>query len=461
MLLVIGIAQSCATYYQSTYDFHQSFGRGELENALKLLRASPSRDYRKKEFLYQVNNGLLLSILGRYEESNVYFERAFLLGEDYQKNYINEAASFLTNPQFVSYRGEDHEHLLLLYYKAINFLKLKKTDEALVECRRLNIRLQQLSDRYSDERKYKRDAFIHLLMGIIYETDKDYNNAFVAYRNAYEIYETDYAELLNMSTPPQLKVDLVKSALLAGMDSEFEFYKAKFAMHDYSYREPEGGELVFFWHNGLSPVKAEWSVNFVITRKDNWVTFHNADLGLSFPFPIGDYDEKEKKGLADLEFFRVAFPKYIERPAYFRKAVIAMDSLQIQLQPIEDVNKIAFQILQQRMTLEFSKALLRAAVKKVTEYRFRKENKALGSLFGLFSAITEKADTRNWQTLPYAIYYSRVPLKLGSNKVELNLMTSDGKPASRHEFTYVMEKKGTIFHTFTSLESNSPGPGLY
>src|SRR3546814_4874736 len=46
------------------------------------------------------------------------------------------------------YRGEDHEHLMLLYFKAINYLKMNKHEEALVACRRVNIRLQQLSDKY-------------------------------------------------------------------------------------------------------------------------------------------------------------------------------------------------------------------------------------------------------------------------------------------------------------------------
>jgi hypothetical protein len=66
----------------------------------------------------------LLSILGEYEESNEYLEKAFLFGEDYRINYINEATSYLTNPNVILYRGEDHEHLMLLYFKAINFLKL-------------------------------------------------------------------------------------------------------------------------------------------------------------------------------------------------------------------------------------------------------------------------------------------------------------------------------------------------
>ncbi len=85
-----------------------------------------------------------------------------MFGEDYHINYLNEAASYLTNPNFTVYRGEDHEHLMVLYFKAINFLKLNRPEEALVECRRLSIRLNQLSDKYVSEQKFQRDAFIIL-----------------------------------------------------------------------------------------------------------------------------------------------------------------------------------------------------------------------------------------------------------------------------------------------------------
>ncbi|MEQ8425746.1 MAG: hypothetical protein RIA63_13605, partial [Cyclobacteriaceae bacterium] len=181
IVLALMLAQSCATYYQSNYSFNQSFESGNLEDALEVLQSAPERDYRKKEFLFLVNNGLLHSVLGRYEESNEYLEKAFIFGEDFRINYLNEAASYLTNPNVTNYRGEDHEHLFVLYYKAMNYLKMGRHEEALVECRRLNIRLQQLCDRYDSESKYKRDAFVHLLMGIIYEADNDFNNAFIAY----------------------------------------------------------------------------------------------------------------------------------------------------------------------------------------------------------------------------------------------------------------------------------------
>ncbi len=461
IILMLMVAQACATYYQTNYNFNQSFEAGKLEEALQALQQAPSRDYRKTEFLYLANNGLLLSVLGRYEESNEYLEKAYLFGEDYHKNYLNEAASYLTNPNITSYKGEDHEHLMVLYYKAMNFLKLGKQEEALVECRRLNIRLQQLSDRYDSETKYSRDAFVHLLMGIIYESDQDVNNAFIAYRNAYEIYQNDYQTLFGASTPPQLKEDILRTALLSGLSDELEYFKREFERPDFEYKASPGGDLVFFWHNGLSPIKAEWSINFLINRKDNWITFVNEDLGFVFPFNLSDHDEKDKSGLANLEVFRVAFPKYVERPVHFRDATLSTGELTLPLEEAENINKIASQVLKQRMTLEFSKALIRAALKKVAEYEMRKENKALGSLFGIINAITEKADTRNWQTLPHTIYYSRVPLKLGKNEVTLSLASHNGEPADEHSFTYVIDKKGLVFHTFTSLEARSPNYSFY
>ena len=69
-----------------------------------------------------------------------------------------------------------------------------QNEEALVEVKRMNLRLNQLNDRYKSKNKFQKDAFIHLLMGIVYDVNKEYNNAFIAYRNAYEIYESDYKE---------------------------------------------------------------------------------------------------------------------------------------------------------------------------------------------------------------------------------------------------------------------------
>lgn len=450
LLIMLVVMSACANYYTKHGDFNREFEGGNLDKALETLQKNDNLAYGKSKFIYYVNNGLLLSIMGRYEESNSYFEKAYLFGEDYRVNYLNEAASYFTNPNLTVYRGEDHEHLMLLYFKAINFLKMNKHEEALVECRRLNIRLQQLSDKYSSENKYRNDAFIHTLMGIIYQSDRDYNNAFIAYRNALEYYENDYAKLFNIHAPEQLKKDLLNTAWWTGFAEEFNAYKEKFNMPDYIPSVAEA-ELVFFWHNGLAPVKDEWSVNFLISKEsDNNFIFANNTLGLSFPYHV---DEKEdKSGLEDLRIFRVAYPRYVERSVYYRDAYIQVDSNQYALQLAEDVNKIAFKCLQERMLVEFSKGLLRAALKKAAEHSLRKENETLGAVLGVVNAITEKADTRNWQTLPYGIHYSRVPLREGKNDLKFVLVDKGGQKTN-YNFTYTAEKRATLFHTFSSLES--------
>ncbi len=447
-----GLLSSCATYYQANHEFNQSFETGQIEPALKTLRGNTRQATGRDRFLHFVNRGLVLSVLGKYEESNEFFEQAFLFWEDFKIDYFSEGASYLLNPTITVYRGEDHEHLMLLYYKALNFLKMNKIDEALVECRRLNIRLQQLSDRYSSGNRYKHDAFINNLMGIIYDADKDYNNAFIAYRNSWDAYKNEYEQMFQVGAPLQLKKDLLRTAWLSGLTEEFDHYKTEFAMGDYQFKKSDGGELIFFWHNGLAPVKTEWSINFSIDhRYTNFLIFNNQELGLSFRFPKSNYSQDQLQGLARMEFFRVAFPRYIERPTFYDKAEIEVEGVKYGLEPAENISKIAFKALEERMGFEFGKALARVALKKAAEHALKKENENMGAVLGLFNSLSEKADTRNWQTLPHSIYYARIPLPVGETTIRLNLESKSSQPRDQ-SFTYRVTDGQVLYHTFTSLE---------
>jgi uncharacterized protein len=443
------LLSACASFYEVTNDFNHEFEAGNIDSAFDKLQHDKQYSKSNTKFLYYINSGLVLSMQGKYAESNKYFEKAYLFGEDFKINYLSEAASYLTNPMVAVYRGEDHEHLMPLYYKALNFLKLGKYDEALVECRRLNIRLQQLSDKYKSPNRFQRDAFIHNLMGIIYQTSGDWNNAFIAYRNAFEIYEEDYARLFGMHAPEQLKKDLLRSARNTGFEEEYVNYLEKFGWNDFDLPLSEA-EVIFFWHNGLCPVKDEWSINFLVDHSSSHaVVFTSESFPVSFPFAVSD--KKESASLKDLEMFRVAIPKYLERPVYFTSAFIRTDSLEYPLQIAEDINQIAFKCLQDRMLLELSKSLMRAALKKAAEKGVRNENEGWGAVLGAVNAMTEKADTRNWQTLPYSISYARIPLSAGTNQIEFVMQSPGGNSVT--PFTYTLHKGQTLFHTFTALES--------
>jgi hypothetical protein len=452
LTVLLIVINACASYYQRHFDFNSEFEHGDLRQALETLRRNENESEGKSRFIYFVNKGLLLSVLGEYQESNGYFEKAFLFGEDYRINYVNEAASYLTSPTFTVYRGEDHEHLMLLYFKAINFLKMNRPDDALVECRRLNIRLNQLGDKYSSEEKLQRNAFIHTLMGIIYQSTRDYNNAFIAYRNALDVYENDYARLFGLEPPEQMKRDLLESARRTGFMEEFENYKTRFEMQDYEAQEHDA-DLIFFWHNGLGPVKDEWSINFAIRHgRGNTMIFSNQDLGLEFPYQVES--EKDRYDLGSMEFFRVAFPRYFERPLYYQSGALESNEVTYPLELAENISKVAFHSLRQRMMEEFAKGLLRAALKKAAEHSLREKDDRLGAVLGLVNVLTEKADTRNWQTLPHSIYYSRVKLKEGKNIVKLSL-NGGAKEEDPYSFTHEVKLGQTLFHTFSSLETSS------
>lgn len=468
LILFLGLTISCATYYQLNYEFNQHYANGDLEAASKLLDNNKKQAKDKSRFLYFVNQGLVNTQLGNYEESNEWFEKAFLFGEDYQMNYANVAASFLVNPNTVTYRGEDHEHLLLLYYKAINYLKLSDYEAALVECRRLNNRLQVLSDKYRSDKKYKRDAFIHNLMGIIYEASGDVNNAFIAYRNSLEIYKEDYIAQFGVAVPNQLKQDLLRTAYLNGFLTELDFYEQEFGIK-YDRNSNSSEELVFFWHNGLGPFKAEWSINFtVVEGQGGMVTFVNKEYGFNFPFPVADNDQRSE--LTDLRFFRVAFPKYVERGVVFNQAAIMHNNLKYGLELAEDINAIAFKTLEERMLQEFAQGLLRVAIKKSIERAIRGDQSSgseksdqekrndefrdgLSFLVGIVNTVTEKADTRNWQTLPHDIFYTRVPLDTGLNEVILQVSSNKVGARDNQSFTFDVRKGETVIHTFHSLEA--------
>ncbi|MES2389088.1 MAG: hypothetical protein V4543_13890 [Bacteroidota bacterium] len=452
MLLVLMMPAGCATYYQKNYKFFMAFENGNMKEASSVIqKAKPGRHNREK-LLYYMNSGTVHSIMGEYEQSNKDFEEAYRLSEDYATNYVNEGLAFLVNPTVVDYKGEDHEILLIHYYMALNYLKMGLPNEALVECKRMNDLLNRLSDKYKSDNKYKRDAFVHNLMGIIYDVNSDPNNAFIAYRNAYNIYQDDYSRLFKLSAPEQLKRDLIRTAYQSGFADEGSRYEAQFNMKNQPVQRGNG-ELVFLWHNGLGPVKDEWGINFTIIRgSGGMVTFHNEDMGLNFPFYLGE-DEKDKaKGLARLEFIRVVFPKYQERAEVFTGAKLEWNGRSIPLEKGIDVNAVAYKTLDERFLAEMGKSLLRVAIKKVEEESLRRKNQDAGAVLGLINAITEKADTRNWQTLPHSISYARISMPAGDQKVDFTAIANNGAKNDVQSFTYNVKAGQTIFQTQSSLD---------
>jgi hypothetical protein len=444
------VGVSCATYYQKNIVFSDHYYNGNFAAAEKVLESNKKGQKPKNRLLYLLNKGVVEQQLGEYHASNNSFEEAYRFIENSRKNIGLEALSLVSNSTVKPYVGEDFEVVLLHYYKALNFIFLRQYEAALVECRRMNIRLNELNDKYKNKNRYSRDAFIQNLMGIIYEASGDDNNAFIAYRNAFETYQEDYLRHFGIGPPEQLKQDLMRTAYTSGMRAELERYEEQFKKQYVQEKQKGEGSLVCFWNNGLGPVKAEWSINFTVVKgQGGYVTFVNDELGLNFPFFIGGGGDGNSS-LSDLKFVRVAFPKYTERRHVLNKAEVVANGKTSSFEMAEDINAIAFKTLQDRMIRELSNSLLRLALKQAAEELARKENEAIGAAVSLFNAITEKADTRNWQTLPYHISYTRLHLPAGDHQVEFTGYSGAARNYSAKR-TISVKKDGTAFELFTTI----------
>jgi hypothetical protein len=319
----------------------------------------------------------------------------------------------------------------------------------LVEAKRINLQLQQLDDKYKvDKNRYSKDAFAHILMGLIYEATSDIGNAFIAYRNALEIYQTNGDVYMNVPLPNQLKKDVIRCASLNGFTDIQNKYEKEFGI-TFNKQDVPNKELILFWENGLSPVKEEWSVNFtVLPGQTGFVTIVNTDLGINIPFQLSN---SNTVSASDFKMIRLAFPKYTDRQSLYTDITVHVGSENYKTELIEDVNTIARQTLKDRFANEITSALSRLIVKQAAEIALQKQNKDLGAVLSVVNSVTEKADTRQWQSLPNQISYARIPLK-NETQLSTTIISMNGQ-TKQEEFDLPKNNSPLSFMNIYNLES--------
>jgi len=440
VLLAILLMYGCATYNERVASYYQKIATGNYQAAEQDLAKNSLLKKPRNKLLYLMEMGRVSQLNGEYEASNRFFNEADRLLEIGLSNAKDAVVGALVNPMTQNYKGEDFEKFMVHYYKALNYIYLNNTEEAIVEARRITLQSQEQTDKYNDKQnRYSKDAFSLMLQGLIYERDGDVNNAFIAYRNAVETYlKTTDTTYYGTALPNSLKYDVMRMAYLNGFDSELQYFEKLFNMPYTHYAPGPGGELVLFWENGLAPVKRQEDIVFSLIKGDNGdLVFTNVAGTLFIPVDRGALGSTS---LNDIHSVHIALPKYVSKAPYYTDAEIQLDSSVYYFEKAEDIDVLAVTTLKQRFTKELGKTLTRLAVKKGAEYVLKeaakgtgkngKDNAVLEGLgFGvqLYGLLSEKADTRNWQSLPSQISYTRIPLKLDENNIIIALKSEDGQ----------------------------------
>lgn len=423
IVATIVLSSSCATYYQKIITFNKNFENQDYESAKAYLDNNPKLGQKRNTaVLYDLNLATVCHLTGDYERSIELFNKADNYYETYSTNWGLEAVALLANPNVTPYKLENFEPVMIHFYQALNYIAINNYDEALVECRRMNEVLNNLSDLFrklNNARHYSQDAFGHYVMGILYETMNDNNNAFIAYRNAYNIYSTDYAPMYGIEPPYDLKQALIRTAKATGFSSEVSQYEKEFGMTT-NPLSSDNGRVVLFVLDNLAPIKDQHSITFTNAGYSagmlNFTCDYEEFNNIYIPYEL-DNDSIDR-----LNIVHITLPRYKSRyPQCLNTAPsMLIDNQFSSINVAENIDQIARQSLHDRIWTELGKSILRVAAKQIASAKIAKQNSGLGALFEIGSAIAERADTRHWQSLPGRVMVVDRQLSPGTHTFEFS-----------------------------------------
>lgn len=244
----------CA-YSANTVSIRHSLSTGDYTGALDAVERA---DHGPSKLLYFLESGLIAHYGGDYVRSNALLERAERISDElFTRSLSREVAALLTSDESRHYRGATFELVSIHYYRALNYWYLDLREDALVECRKANLKLAQYTIRDTST-TYKNDPFIHYLTALFYESEGEFNDAYISLKDA----EAGYLayEKLGIKAPEALRQDLAR------VESELGYASTQ---PDVSALNTQtSGELVVFAELGFIPRMTQEEMSLPIYGSD-------------------------------------------------------------------------------------------------------------------------------------------------------------------------------------------------
>ncbi len=452
VLAVLMLVTGCGPSVNRYLLIDQSLLAGDPQRAAAIVEQTRKEYGTRGRLLYEMDRGMVLQLAGEYQQSSAALE---LAEEEVERLYTrtirSETAAFLTNDNALPYEGDAYEHVMINVIKALNYAAQGRLQEALVEARRIDHRLNVLSDRVKDASKYRNDGFARYLSGILYEATGDLNNAFIAYRNAYDAYES-MRGWLKMSPPPSLRADLLRTSDALHLATESEGYRRAFpgvTWQPVSAQE-QLAQVVMISYNGRAPRKEDLLLDLPISLDAAQLVLLNRGVFQS-PYQRDRVADSILYGLSG-RVVRVALPRLIPQKTHVTSESMALtdsfgQSVTIQSERAQNVTALAEKSLSERLPSITVKALARAATKYAMaegatigaqHAAGRDAAPWVGLLVQLLAkglaVASEEADKRSWQTLPDEIHIARAWVPPGRYQVSVRpsgqgvTTVKDGQP---------------------------------
>lgn len=401
--------------------------KGDYPAAIAQIEAAKEKAYTYKDrVVYYLDIGMLHHWNREYEKSNEYLEKAErAIDENFTKSLTRSASSLILNDNVLAYAGEDYEDIYLNAFKALNYLALGRNDEAFVEVRRINLKLQQLEDKHAkmarklSEAEEAREEF---------KPGKSHfqESALGRYLSML-LYRNDFKW-------DDVRIDQEK--LQKGwklMPDIYNFPQPDFSATTESVLKPKA-RLNVIAFSGMSPDKKASA--FTIFTEENLIVLAGTAENYLGKQNLSGLTVIPWQGVQPGYNFKFQLPYMQKRPSKVDRIELEITGVPAErLQRLESIENVALETFSIRKPLIYLKTLTRAVVKglatqKTTEQMTQNMDSGVAFLTRIATSVavmqTENADLRLSRFFPAEAAIREVHLEEGTYDIKINYYSSAG-----------------------------------
>jgi len=451
--LIIGGCAYLQTQVKHYKDIEEDFStRYYSQAAEKIEKAKNEGKYEGKDrVLYYLDMGVALHFAGNYSASNEFLDKAEIaIEENFTKSISKMMVSFLLNDNVLDYTGEDYEDIFTNIIKTLNYLHLQDYEDAMVEVKRIGLKLNKLEDKYSN------------MADRLSESEKIRENASDFYFTSgktnirYSITGIFLSMLGYKSMGKWDDVEIDRKKLIEASSDRLK----DFSEEIFSPPGENSTPVYTLCFTGKSPVKIQSTL----------LLDYDPDLNMArIMTPDGTNQEITSfKYRGDDELhLKFAVPEIARRKSKIRKVIIYANGRPLgEMYPLEDFGKVAEETFKVKKPIVYLRAALRTLVKTVVDSKIKEnidkkyekendenngenikdkeENKLMAGLFKFavdaLTDVTENADLRCWRTMPGRAYAGRINLVQGEHEVAFQYLDVHGNVVDMETKTIVIDK---------------------
>lgn len=417
LLTVLLCCSACgAPSLRHKKDVNRLLAAGDFAAAAQKVEAQRGKEYKKRDaLLYYLDLGTVLHDGQESARSDGFFAQAQDRTEElFTQSLSAHAGRYLINDLTVPYYPAPYEQSLTYYYRAMNFLSQGDVGGALVEANKAVFYLDQIRGRY---KAWKDDPFVQYFASLVFESAGKIDDARIARKRALNA----YAALNGRNGLPVRPL--------------FE-------------KPVKGwGEIVVVHANGVTPLKIGQTFQVAWDQIFIWANSSREGEGVD-----PSVRNAVAAGLLG-NTVTVAYPELEKQPFQIASSeVLTKDGRVHATLLMGDVAGAAEADLQENKAGMLLRMALRAAAKRVAAVQAKHAaaeasgdggwGSVAEAFVSVFGALTEKADTRQWFTLPAQLRMARVYVAPGRQDVTLRFKDGYGNIIGEHTFENVPVKPG-------------------